>query len=282
MAPTTADGLPTEPVSPVPATASAAVPPTPIPSTAPPAPVRDGSQLRGRERETFVAGMFDRIASAYDSLNRVISFGQDLRWRRIALQRAGVPVGGAAVDLGTGTGDFFILLREAVGAAGTVTGIDIAAGMLEIARTKAAQAFPDGSHDLRLGGADRTDLPAGFADVVTMGWVLRNVGDRQAVYREVLRILKPGGKFVCLDMSQSDFAPLRWGASAYLNLVMPIVVRLIGGDRSAYEYLAKSTASFPRKRELAREWEAAGFARVEVGSFMLGGIGLHIGVKPTA
>lgn len=249
------------------------------PTEASPPPAADGSLLTGREREAYVAGMFDRIAPAYDPLNRVISLGQDLKWRRIALQQAKVQPGMSTVDLGTGTGDFFILLTEAVGDQGKVVGIDISPNMLEGARRKAEERFPGKSHDLRQGGADATGLPDASADLVTMGWVLRNVGDRQAVYREVLRILKPGGAFVSIDMSQPDFAPVRWGAALYMHLVMPILIRGFGGDRSAYNYLAKSTDRFPRKRELAAEWTQAGFEDVRTTSFMMGSIGLHLGRK---
>jgi demethylmenaquinone methyltransferase / 2-methoxy-6-polyprenyl-1,4-benzoquinol methylase len=239
----------------------------------------DGSILTGAERERFVTGLFDRIAQPYDRLNRLISLGRDLAWRRAALDCAAIAPGMSAVDLGCGTGDFFILLARRTGAGGRVVGIDLSPGMLERARAKAAAALPGIAVDLRLGGADTTGLPDASADVVTMGWVLRNVGDRAAVYREVLRILRPGGRFVALDMSQPDFAPLRWASRAYVGAIMPLAVRCAGGDALAYRYLARSTARFPRKAALAQEWRDAGFRNVRFRGFMAGNIALHAGER---
>lgn len=239
----------------------------------------DGSTLQGKEREEYVRKLFNEIAEPYDRLNRIISLGRDLAWRRRALDWAELGEGISAVDLGTGTGDFFLLLHERAGANGSVIGLDLAEQMLTVAREKAAAALGEQEFDLRVASAADTGLPSASADVVTMGWVLRNVGDRAAVYREVLRILRPGGKFLCIDMSQPDFAPLRWAAAVYLRLVMPGVIRLCGGDLEAYRYLARSTTRFPRKGELADEWRQAGFEEVRVRSFMLGQIGVHLGQK---
>lgn len=239
----------------------------------------DGSLLQGPDRERYVRELFNRIAKPYDRLNRVISLGRDSAWRRAVLDRIGVHAGMHAVDLGTGTGDFFLLLRERVGPSGTVTGIDLSPEMLEVARAKAERTGGRNA-ELRVGNAAATGLPDASADVVTMGWVLRNVGERAAVYREVLRILRPGGTFVSLDMSQPDSAFVRFGSTVYMNTFMPLVVRLVGGDYEAYTYLARSTARFPRKAELAAEWTAAGFADVSIRSFMAGSIAAHFGKRP--
>ncbi len=239
-----------------------------------------GAELSGDAKDRFVAGLFDRIAAGYDRWNRLLSLGRDLAWRRQALRFAGVQPGWRAVDLGTGTGDLYLLLREAVGPTGSVIGIDVAANMLELARTKAEARFPDQSPDLRQGHAGATGLPDASCDVVTMGWVLRNVGDRQAVYREIQRILAPGGTFLIVEMSQPGFPPLRWSSGVYLNVVMPWLVRWTGGDATAYRYLAESTAAFPSKQELADEWRQAGFEDVAWRSRMLGAIAIHRGRKP--
>ena len=113
-----------------------------------------------------------------------------------------------------------------------------------------------------------------------MGWVLRNVGDREAAYAEILRVLKPGGKFLCVDMSQSSFAPLRWAATLYMKLLMPLLVRFIGGDKEAYEYLDKSTRRFPMRRDLEKEWRQAGFVNVKSRALMMGTIAAHLGQRP--
>lgn len=243
-------------------------------------PQVSGSKLSGQERDRYVATLFDEIAPQYDGLNRWISLGQDRSWRKAALRWAGVRPGMSVVDLGTGTGDVYLLLREAVGESGSVIGIDVAANMLALAREKAQQQFPDQPHDLRVGHAADTGLPDACADLVTMGWVLRNIGDRPSAYREILRILKPGGRLLVIDMSQPSFAPLRWGSQLYMNWLMPSVVRITGGDVQAYRYLADSTAAFPNKPALAKELAEHGFVQPAWRSRMLGAIGIHRAEKP--
>lgn len=235
----------------------------------------DGSLLDGKAKEEYVTGMFNRIARPYDKLNGLISLGRDGKWRRVALDWAGVSPGQSVADLGCGTGDFYIELRRRVGDQGQAVGMDIAENMLAIARTKAEKTFSSGV-DLRPGSAAATQLADSSQDLVTMGWVLRNVADRQAVYREVQRILKPGGQFLCVDMSRPGFAPLRWACQAYLALAMPILIRLAGGDREAYDYLNRSTQRFPNRHDLEEEWRAAGFEDVRSRSFMMGSIAAHL------
>ena len=239
----------------------------------------DGSLLKGQEKEEYVTGMFNRIARPYDKLNGLISMGRDAKWRQVALDWAEVGAGDAVADLGTGTGDFYLELRQRVGERGTAVGIDIADQMLAVAREKAEKRF-SGNIDLRVGSAAETGLPDASQDLVTMGWVLRNVAERDAVYREVQRILKPDGKFLCIDMSKPSFAPLRWASQAYLAAAMPVLIRMAGGDREAYDYLNRSTQLFPNRAELATEWTEAGFVRVQSRGFMMGSIAAHLAVNP--
>ena len=114
------------------------------------------------------------------------------------------------------------------------------------------------------------------------GWVLRNVGARPATYREVLRLLKPGGRFLCLDMSRPSFWPLRVGSDLYLRLVMKTMACVSSGDASAYEYLIRSTQKFPGKEALADEMRQAGFAPVETWTYMGGGVAAHLATKAGA
>src|SRR4029077_674192 len=98
--------------------------------------------------------------------------------------------------------------------------------------------------ELRTGNAEATGIPSSWADAVTMGWVVRNLGDRHASYSEMLRVLKPGGRFVCLETSRPASAFMRAGFAVWLHGVMPLLVRFSGGDREAYRYLAASTERF--------------------------------------
>lgn len=240
----------------------------------------DGSTLAGASRERYVRTMFDRIASPYDRLNRLISFGRDEAWRARSLELLGVGPGDRVADLGTGTGDLYLQLLDRVGAEGEVIGLDIAANMLDIARSKALTRHPEDRIHLAVRSAAETGLEDASLDAVCMSWVLRNVGDRNEVYAEILRVLRPGGGFLCLDTSRPSFAPLRWATALHLRGTMPLIVRGVGGDMEAYRYLTESTAKFPMKRALADEMEAAGFEVERIKSFAVGCIAAHIARKP--
>lgn len=238
----------------------------------------DAALLGGAAREAYVERMFDRIARPYDDLNRIISWGRDLQWRKDAVRLADVRPGSRVVDLGCGTGDLTLEAAASTGPTGNVVGVDLSEGMLSVARSKIAAAGVAHA-EVRKGNAQETGLPDACADAVTMGWVLRNVGDRPAAYREVRRLLRPGGRFVVLDCSRPASWFVRLGFSLYLRLVMPLAVRLRGGDPSAYRYLAASTARFLTAAELSAELRAAGFRDVAARGYLLGTIALHVAVR---
>ena len=243
----------------------------------------DGSTLSGNEKERYVAEMFDRIAGPYDRLNRAISLGQDKRWRRRALDLAKVPKPATeayrALDLGCGTGDLFVELHQRLGEAAEIQGIDLCNNMLDVAREKARRSGLEGC-SLEQGRAEDTGLEAESLDLVTMGWVLRNVGDRPATYREILKILKPGGHYVCIDMSHPESGLARAGSSLYLKTAMPVLIRVLGGDAEAYRYLERSTQRFPGRRALEQELDEAGFDEIKSLPLMMGSIAIHVGRRP--
>lgn len=241
-------------------------------------PAIDGAALTGAAREAYVERMFDGIAEPYDDLNRLISWGRDLQWRKDAIRLSGAVDGGSIVDLGCGTGDFTIEAAKTVGPRGSVVGVDLSEGMLSVARRKLARAGLNQARVVK-GNAQTTGLPEASADAVTMGWVIRNVGDRPAAYREIRRVLKPGGRLVVLDCSRPASGFVRFGFNLYLRLVMPLVVRLRGGDSSAYRYLADSTARFLTAAELSAELRTAGFKDVASRGYMLGTIALHVATR---
>ncbi len=242
------------------------------------APV-DGASLSGKERERFAAQMFDNLAPKYVRLNRLISWGADDRWRTQAIAAAKITPGCTVLDLGTGTGDLYIPAYSAAQPGGQVIGLDISANMLAVADERIRAAYPGVPPQLHVRSAAATELPDASVDVVLMGWVLRNVGDRPAAYREILRVLKPGGRFVCVETSRPGFWPFRAGNYVYCSFVMPNIVRFMGGDRASYEYLAKTTVNFPRRHALSAEWTQSGFRDVHSQPLMLGSIALHVGVK---
>lgn len=240
----------------------------------------NGSELEGKAKEDFVEDLFNDIAGPYDRLNRVCSFWRDGAWRRKLVGLLSLSEGDTAVDLGTGTGDLALAMLQRVRESGQVIGIDLSSEMLKVARAKQARLCPNATNlTLSEGNAEATGLDSESADVVTMGWVLRNVGDREAVYREVLRVLKPGGRFGIIEMSQPDNRFLHFFSSLYIRFIMPSMTRLAGGSRAAYEYLASSTLRFPRKQAITNEWVNAGLNNVVFTSLMMGTIAIHVGTK---
>ncbi len=216
--------------------------------------------------------MFDRIAPRYDLLNRVMSLGFDRYWRREVIQLANLPAGGLLLDAATGTGD---LAREAArwvpGA--RVTGIDFSAVMLRLA---ALTPFP-----VRWALADAVRLPFadGTFDAVVSGFLLRNVPDSGRALHEQFRVLKPGGRVVCLDTSPPS-GPLAPFQRAYMGRVIPILGRILAGEDAAYRYLPRSTERFLSAEKLAARMREAGFGRVGFRRKMFGAAAIHWGTKP--
>jgi len=203
----------------------------------------------GTEKTVLVRSMFDAIAPRYDLVNRTMTFGLDVRWRKQSLRALGLPTGATVLDLACGTGDFLKLLR----AGGyRCVGVDLSWGMLEANRT-----------GLPLAQADGADLPVAGASVdgVTCGYALRNFTELAAVFRELGRIVRPGGRISLLEVSEPDSGLLRTGDRIWFRKVVPIIGGLLS-DRSAYHYLPKSTAYLPTTEELRSMLVEAGFSGV--------------------
>ncbi len=239
----------------------------------------EGSALSGPARDAYARAMFDRIAAPYDRLNRVISLGRDGAWRRRVVALSGAGPGASVADLGCGTGDLALAFARAVGPEGRVHAVDLAANMLRIAAAKRECAGAGRLH-LHQADAAATGLDGGRFDAVSMGWVLRNVGDRGRVYAEARRLLRPGGCFVVIDMSRPSAVWARAGFWLYRHTFMPLLARCLGGDRAAYRYLARSTDRFPAAPALAAELRLAGFSDVAWHPLALGSIAIHVAHSP--
>ncbi len=222
-----------------------------------------------------VQRMFDAIARRYDLMNRVMTLGQDQRWRRFVVRMAGDPADSRTLDLATGTGDIAALMVETHPRATVMAG-DFSLNMLKEARTRfAGQA-------IHWHACDANALPftdGSFASV-TFGYLLRNVDDAGRVLREVRRVLRPGGRVVCLDTTPPRKNLLYPLVRCYFRFGIPIMGKMIADDAAAYAYLTGSTMDFYRAEELAALFVAAGFTQVGYRKFMLGTIGVHWGEKP--
>jgi len=201
---------------------------------------------QGEEKARAVRGLFDTISARYDLVNRVMTFGMDVGWRRRAIRELRLPGGALVADLACGTGDF---CRELQRSGYRAVGLDFSFGMLESARTAAPLVQADVLH---------LPLADGTAEGVTCGFALRNVVDLPSLFAETARIVRPGGRIALLEASEPDNRVMRMGHHLYFHRVVP----LIGGtlsDRDAYAYLPRSMAYLPPTAELVGLVRNAGF-----------------------
>jgi demethylmenaquinone methyltransferase/2-methoxy-6-polyprenyl-1,4-benzoquinol methylase len=213
---------------------------------------------QGEEKVRAVRAMFDAIAPRYDFVNRVMTFGLDVRWRRRAVRSLGLPTGSLVIDLAAGTGD---LCRELARQGYAPVGADLSFGMLAHARTTAPLVQADA---LRLPHADRS------ADGAVSGFALRNFVDLRAFFMELGRVVRPGGRVALLDVAQPANWFLRTGHAFYFGKVVPLIGGLLS-DKAAYRYLPQSVAYLPERATMLGWLAEAGFADVSH-SLLSGGI----------
>lgn len=229
----------------------------------------------GPEKRTYVREMFTAIAPTYDRVNRLISLGLDLRWRRSAVRRLGwerAPEG-MYLDLCAGTLDFGAILARQRGFRGRVVGADFVPRMLRLGRDKSARLVPVSADALALPFPDRA------FDGAMVGWGVRNLIDLDAGLREAARVLKPGARLAIVEMTLPPNPRLRKAFLFYFDRVLPWIGRMISKHMNAYTWLPESTRTFPGPDELARRMELAGFDEVSYRLFLGGVTALHIGSR---
>ncbi len=246
-----------------------------------PAPAGTGGLPMDRDPGRIEA-MFGGIAARYDVMNRLMTAGLDRRWRRTAALQSQVSSGDSVLDACCGTGDLtFSLLDACPGCA--VTGLDFTAAMVDRAREKAAARERRGRPaPAAFVVGDLLDLP--FDDdsfaAVTVGWGVRNVPDVARAFREMARVTRPGGRVVCLESTQAPAGPGRRFHQVWMGMVVPLLGRVVTGDRAAYAYLPASVAAFPRAEGLAAIMAAAGLRNVRFRRLGFGAVALHVGEAP--
>jgi demethylmenaquinone methyltransferase/2-methoxy-6-polyprenyl-1,4-benzoquinol methylase len=222
-------------------------------------------------RDSFVERVFATVAPRFDFLSRMFSLGLSAHWRRKALRLSGVGEGDRVLDICTGTGALAFLLARMVGRRGSVVGVDFSRPMLDIAQKKKA-SLPDCDHLTFLyGDAKALDFPARSFDAVTVGFGMRNVRDTEAALKEVRRVLRQGGRFVCLELTQPPGRWVRRLYGSYVFRVIPVVSGLLLKDCTPYRYMARSIFGFSTPLEFREVMESSGF-RVECMHIMLHGI----------
>jgi len=220
-----------------------------------------------------VRDMFDRISPSYDRMNLLMSMGRDGRWRRLGVRASGAQPGDAALDVCCGTGDFAVELRRAVGPSGRVVGLDFSPQMLEMARRK--------SSAVEWLQGDALALP--FADgefaAACVGFGVRNLSNHRRGFAEMARVVRPGGRVVCLEMSTPP-APIRPFSQLWTDRGVPVLGRIVAHDPEAYSYLPESVHRFPAAPELAEVMRDAGLVDVGYRRLMMGVVALHVGTVP--
>lgn len=222
---------------------------------------------RGDRKRVAIEAMFDRIAPRYDRMNRVISLGQDARWRRRAVELLGLEPGARVLDLACGTGD---LCRELVSAGYRPVGLDLSLGMLQEASTDAPLVRADAEH---LPFLDTT------FDGVVCGFALRNFVELDTVFRACAGALRPGGRLVALDAAVPERMILRLGNATWFRGAVPLIGRFFGHDAEAYRYLPRSTAYLPEPQALVSSLATAGFGSVQRSTMTGGSVQLLVGVR---
>ncbi len=218
--------------------------------------------------------MFDAIAGRYDLMNRVMTMGQDQKWRRFVMWMAGEPGKGRVLDLACGTGDIAALMKQ-MNPEAVVIGGDFSRNMLRIARNR----FQGRSIGWQACDANCLPFDDGVFEVVTFGYLLRNVEDPLKVLYEVYRVLRPGGRVICLDTTPPERNILYPFIRCYFRFGIPLMGKFIASDRAAYAYLTGSTMGFAAADNLADLFRNAGFFRVGYRKFMMGTICVHWGKK---
>ncbi len=231
-------------------------------------------QLPGQERARYVQDMFARISARYDLMNRLMSLGRDVAWRREVIRLAGLGPNARLLDAATGTGDILI---EALKRHPDVlaVGSDFTFEMMTTGKTK------DGARAIRWNTADalRLPFPDDTFDAVTSGFGVRNFIDRERAFREQRRVLKPGGRVICLEISKPPQNLLRPFFLFFFNKIVPLVGGLVSGQRDAYMYLPQSVNEFLTPDELKAIMERAGLRDVTYKRLMMSTVAIHAGVK---
>ena len=226
--------------------------------------------------------MFDGIAPDYDRLNHLMSLGTDRSWRRRALREIVTPGAPQQIlDLACGTGDFSLAIAKKMHSDSRITGLDLSEGMLAVMREKVARAGLQDRISCEQGDSEAMRFADGVFDVVTIAFGIRNFEHREAALREILRVLRPGGRLVILELSVPEGKLLRWCYNLYFMHIVPWIGGRISGDKAAYKYLPASVQRFPGRREWTATMECCGFAQVRHRAFTFGLCRMYSGEKET-
>ncbi len=237
-------------------------------------PYKD-SELSKKEQ---VTKMFDNISKDYDGLNRVISFGIDIKWRKrvVAILKKEKPL--SILDIATGTGDLAIALAKT--GAKKIIGLDISPGMLAVGKKKIQHKNLDSTIDMIVGDSEKLSFANNSFDAITVSFGVRNFETLETGLSEILRVLKPKGNLVILETSVPTKTPFKQGYHLYTKYMLPIIGKLFSKDNSAYGYLSESAAVFPHGETFNNILRKIGFIEVTNKPQTFGVASIYVAKKP--
>ena len=208
-----------------------------------------------------VATMFDNISANYDGLNRVISFGIDISWRKKVVQLVSKNNPKQILDIATGTGDLAIMMSQLN--PDKIIGLDISAGMLDVGKRKIANVNLSDKIDMVVGDSENMPFDDNTFDAITVSFGVRNFANLDKGLTEIKRVLKPGGTFVVLETSNPTKFPLKQGYKFYTTYILPFIGKIFSRDKAAYSYLCESANIFPFGEAFNNILQKNGFINTE-------------------
>lgn len=235
-----------------------------------------------KEKVRLVQDHFDTVAARYDLTNTILSFGRQIAWKKAAVESMQLRPGDRVLDVCGGTGDLALRAARRIGPQGTVTLYDFNRSMIQVGQRKVATSDHRGSIFFVQGDAEVISLADNSFDAAMVGFGIRNLAHPVKGFQEIYRVLKPGGRFMCLEFSQPPAAWFRKLYDFYSFYVMPLVGRIMVGSREAYQYLPESIRVFSGPRELSEIIGGVGFEQVRFKIMTQGIAALHTAVKPNS
>lgn len=227
----------------------------------------------------MVAGVFHSVATRYDIMNDVLSFGIHRLWKRFTIECAGARPGMKVLDLAGGTGDLTAKFSHLVGDSGEVILADINDSMLKVGRSKLRDKGVVGNVSYVQANAEALPFPDNTFDIITIAFGLRNVTDKDAALRSMQRVLKPGGKLLVLEFSKPQHTFMNKAYDLYSFKMLPLIGKLVAHDADSYEYLAESIRMHPDQETLKGMMQDAGLEQVDYINMTDGIVALHRGYK---
>jgi demethylmenaquinone methyltransferase/2-methoxy-6-polyprenyl-1,4-benzoquinol methylase len=246
----------------------------------PDGPAQAVSTWSGQAREQAVQRMFTAIAGVYDLNNTLLSFGLHYRWKRLTATYVPAVTTGRALDIGAGTADLALLIEPKMGESGHVVASDLNHAMLAEGLRKVAERGLHKRITCLQANAEQLSFPDEMFHAVTTGFCMRNVGNLPQAFAEIRRVLRPNGRFVCLEFSHPSYAWLRTLYDWYSFRLLPWIGTKVARDRTGvYEYLPASIRTFPNQQRLAALLREAGFRQVEYHNLTGGIVAIHVATK---